>query len=55
MAPKEISVQEAQRRIIEMVSGEDDILNSEVDNEGQIIIYTGVYIRHGKIYDEPRE
>lgn len=54
MQAKEISTTEAQRRIIEMVSGDSDILNSEVDNEGQIVIYTGIYIRDGKIYDEPR-
>ncbi len=51
---KEISITEAQRRIIEMVNTDDaDLLNSEVDNEGQIVIYTGLYLRGGKIYDEP--
>lgn len=50
---KEISVTEAQRRIIEMVNTDDDLLNSEVDNEGQIVIYTGLYLRDGKIYDKP--
>lgn len=52
---KEISITEAQRRIIEMVNTDDaDLLNSEVDNEGQIVIYTGLYLKDGKIYDEPK-
>lgn len=49
---KEISRTEAQRRIIEIAeSGFEDC---DTDNDGQMIIYTGIYYwRDGTLRDEP--
>ncbi len=47
---KEISITEAQRRIVELVN-DDHFSEDDTDNDGRIVIYTGLYLRDGKIYD----
>ena len=47
-----ITVTEAIRRIVEDCT-DANIINAETDNQGQIVLYTGLYMKDGEIYDDP--
>lgn len=46
-----ITITEAIRRIIEDCT-DGNIINAETDNQGQIVIYTGLFLKNSEVYDD---